>query len=53
MDNQALTRLLARAIVGQARRQANQQSAAQVREHQDGDAPGDAPHKETQDAPQL
>ena len=53
MDNQALTQLLARAFAGQARRQANQQRAAQVLEHQDGSAPGDPPHKETQNAVSL
>ena len=38
-NDPTLTRLLARAIVAQARRQADQQSAAQVLEHQDGNAP--------------
>ena len=50
---ESLARLLARAIVAQARRQANQQSAAQVLEHQDGSAPRDPRLKEIQNAPQL
>lgn len=37
----------------QARRQANQQSAAQVQQHRDGGAPADPPRKEIGDAPSL
>ena len=46
MDMQDLTRLLAQAIVGQARRQANHQSAAQVLEHQDGSTSANPPDQE-------
>ena len=49
MDIQPLTRLLARAIVAQARRQV-QQNAAPVLAHQDGSAPEETICKETPDA---
>ena len=46
---EVLVRLLARTIVAQARRQAQKQSAAQVLEHQDGDA-SNPPAKRSEDA---
>ena len=50
MDTQALTRLLAQAIVAQARRQAEQKHAAPVLAHQDGGAPEETAHEVTPDA---
>ena len=53
MDMQDLTRLLARAIVAQARRQAQNNSDPGSETTEAANAPGDTPCKETHDAISL